>query len=181
MVMSDLEKLRYPIGRFAASDDAGPKHVAAWIDDIERLPAALASAVETLTEKQLDTPYRPEGWTVRRLVHHVADSHLNAYARFKLAATEDNPTIKAYDQDLWANLEDANGPVAVSLDLLAALHKRWVVFLRSLDSNDVTRSFVHPESGPMKVSDLLQLYSWHGRHHVAHIQRLIDRQGWGSG
>lgn len=176
--MTDLEMLRYPIGRFTVKPEATQEDFGRWIDDIESLPARLRALVAPLSDDQLDTPYRPEGWTVRKLVHHVADSHVNAYVRFKLAVTEENPTIKTYDQDLWAALGDVDAPVGVSLDLLEALHYRWARFLRSLGKADLSRPFYHPESGPMKVSDLLQLYSWHSRHHTAHISELVSREGW---
>lgn len=172
------DKLRYPIGPFTCKEHITADERDACIRAIEELPATLRSLVQGLSSQQIDTPYRPGGWTVRQLVHHVADSHMNAYMRFKLAVTEDNPTIKPYDQDLWARLADVEASVDVSLDLIQALHARWVLFLRSLDEGQITRPFNHPEEGPMKVSDLLQLYSWHSRHHAAHISSLIERQGW---
>lgn len=176
--MTPSDELKYPIGPFTCKEEITVDERNACIRDIEELPATLRSLVEGLSEPQIDTPYRPGGWTVRELVHHIADSHMNAYVRFKLAVTEDNPTIKAYDQDLWAGLGDVEAPVGVSLDLIEALHVRWVLFLRSLDEEGFCRPFYHPEEGPMKVSDLLQLYSWHSRHHAAHISSLIERKGW---
>ncbi|MDZ7344493.1 MAG: putative metal-dependent hydrolase, partial [candidate division KSB1 bacterium] len=129
---------------------------------------------------QLDTPYRPEGWTVRQLVHHVPDSHLNAYIRFKLAITEEKPTIKTYEEKLWSELHDARtAPIEISLALLEALHKRWVLFLQSLNPSDFARPFHHPELGTMNLDTLLRLYAWHGRHHVAQITSLRERMGWG--
>ncbi len=176
--MTVAYELRYPIGPFTRKEEITAEEREAYIRDIEALPATLRSLVDGLSAQQIDTPYRPGGWTLRELVHHVADSHMNAYVRFKLAVTEDNPTIKTYDQDLWAVLGDVEAPVEVSLDLIGALHARWALFLRSLDEDLFARPFYHPEEGPMKVSDLLQLYSWHSRHHAAHISSLIKREGW---
>jgi uncharacterized damage-inducible protein DinB len=149
------------------------------IQEIASTPAALASAVKGLTDAQLDTPYRDGGWTPRQIVHHVADSHMNAYIRFKLGMTEDNPTIKPYDEKTWAETIDGRtAPVDMSLPMIDSLHRRWVQFLKSLDQTDMARTILHPERGPMKLSDLLQLYSWHGRHHTAHITGLRQRMGW---
>ena len=145
----DLDDLRYPIGRFEAPISVSPAHVQAWIDDIERLPALLHAAVEPLTADQLETPYRPGGWRVRQVVHHLADSHLNSFIRFKWALTETRPTIKAYSEALWAELPDySNVPVATSLQLLDALHQRWVGLLRGFSPAAWQREFVHPDSGP---------------------------------
>lgn len=138
----------------------------------------LRAAVEGLTEAQLDTPYRPGGWTVRQVVHHVPDSHLNAYIRMKLALTEDGPTIKPYDENLWAELSDSRMPVDASLSLMDALHRRWVTVLRSLQPADFARTFLHPEAGVVSLDRLIALYAWHGRHHVAHITSLRQRMGW---
>ncbi len=170
---------RYPIGPFqwegSLSDDA--RHRA--IDEIAEAPARLRSAVEGLSPGQLDTPYRPGGWTIRQVVHHLPDSHLNAYTRFKLALTEETPTIKPYDEARWAELADTQStPPEVSLALLEALHKRWVVLLRSLEPRDFARMLRHPERGVMSLDEMLALYAWHGRHHVAHIRRLRERMGW---
>ena len=142
-------------------------------------PAAVRSAVKGLTEQQLDTPYRPGGWTVRQVVHHVPDSHVNAYVRFKLALTEDNPTIRPYDEAAWANVADTRlTPVAVSLTLLEAVHQRWVILLTSMQDADFARPLQHPENGAMTIDKLLQMYAWHGRHHVAHVTELRKREGW---
>ncbi|MBT8400703.1 MAG: putative metal-dependent hydrolase [Rhodothermia bacterium] len=176
--MMATDELRYPIGPFERKEEITAEEREACIQDIEKLPETLRSLINYLTPEQIDTPYRPGGWTVRKLIHHVADSHMNAYTRFKLAVTEDNPTIKTYDQDLWSMLGDVEAPVEVSLDLIQALHARWTLFLRSLDEDQFARPFYHPEEGPMIVSDLLQLYSWHSRHHAAHVSRLIEREGW---
>jgi hypothetical protein len=171
--------LRYPIGEFkfeAPLTDDGRQTL---IEKIAEVPARMREAVSGLTEEQLETPYRPEGWTVRQLVHHVPESHLNAYTRFKLALTEDEPTIKPYFEDRWANLDDARqAPIALSLDLLSALHARWVWFLRSLGEEDFRRTFRHPDLGIVSVDKNIALYAWHGQHHVAHITSLRERMGW---
>ena len=171
--------LRYPVGPFKFDGPSNDQQRIAFIDQIEETPAKLRAAVQGLTEEQIDTPYRPDGWTVRQVVHHVPESHMNAYIRFKLAITEDNPTIKPYFEDRWAQLDDAQtAPVDLSLNLLDSLHRRWVLFLRSLNGNDFQRSFQHPELGAMTVDKNLALYAWHGRHHVAHITSLRDRMRW---
>jgi hypothetical protein len=172
--------LRYPIGKFrrpeaALSDDQRREFIAV----IEQTPAHLASAVKNLKLEQLDTPYRPGGWTVRQLVHHVPDSHMNAYVRMKLALTEDVPTIKPYDEARWAELSDSKTPIEPSLAILENLHKRWVLLLKSLTTSDWSRKYGHPEwSKPMSLDDTLALYAWHGKHHVAHITTLRERNSW---
>lgn len=149
------------------------------VDAIAATPSALRAAVKGLTDAQLDTPYRPEGWTVRQLVHHVADSHMNAYTRFRLALTEDNPTIKPYDEAAWAELPDARSlPIGVSLDLLDRIHERLVHLLRATKDADFQRTLQHPENGPMTMDSLLAVYAWHGRHHTAHVTRLRERMKW---
>ncbi len=169
---------RYPVGKLAYDSSVTPGKRTAWIRQIAEAPAALRSAVAGLTDDQLDTPYRPGGWTVRQVVHHVPDSHLNAYIRFKWTLSEDHPTIKAYDQAAWATLSDTRlTPIAVSLDLLEAVHKRLVVLLESLEPDDWGRPLTHPENGEMTLDKLLQMYAWHGRHHVAHITELRKREG----
>jgi uncharacterized damage-inducible protein DinB len=151
----------------------------AFLDDVEQTPAKLRAAVAGLSEKQLDTPYRPEGWTVRQVVHHVPDSHLNSYVRFKLALTEDEPTIKTYAEDRWAELADTKAtPIEVSLTMLDSLHDRWMRLLRSLTAEEWKRTFRHPDLGPMTLEKTLALYAWHGRHHVAHITELRKRMVW---
>jgi uncharacterized damage-inducible protein DinB len=150
-----------------------------WLADIAETPARLRAAVAGLTEAQLDTPYRPDGWTVRQVVHHLADSHLNSYVRFRLALTEDEPTIKPYDQERWAKLSDARtAPAELSLTLLDTLHQRWVMLLRSLKPQDFSRALKHPELGRVTLEKYLALYAWHGKHHVAHITGLRQRSGW---
>jgi hypothetical protein len=174
-----MTDLGYPIGKFKYEgptiEDQKPKYLA----DIEQAPANLRTAIKGLSDEQLDTPYRPGGWTVRQVVHHVPDSHLNAYIRFKLALTEDEPTIKPYAEDRWAQLADSQTtPVEVSLAMLDSLHARWVRLLRSLTPEQWKREFRHPELGPMPLEKNLALYAWHGRHHVAHITSLRERNGW---
>ena len=171
--------LRYPIGRFEYAGTSTDAQRLESIDRIERAPARLRAAVESLTDEQLETPYRPGGWTVRQVVHHVPDSHMNSYMRFRLALTEDNPTIKPYDEARWAALVDAHSaPIEMSLSLLESLHHRWVLLLRSLTPADFERHFVHPELGSVSLARNLALYAWHGDHHVAHITSLRARQGW---
>ena len=170
--------MRYPAGTLAYDPDVTPDKRRAWIQEIAATPRRFRAALEGLTDAQLDMPYRPGGWTVRQLAHHVPDSHLNAYCRLKLAMTEDNPTIKPYDQDAWARLPDtAQTPVAVSLSLLDAVHHRWGVLLDSLSAQDFARSLMHPEYGPMTIDRLVQMYAWHGRHHVAHLVEWRKREG----
>ena len=172
-----MTDLRYPVGKLTYDDQVTPGKRTAWIRQIAEAPAALRAAVSGLSQAQLDMPYRPDGWTVRQVVHHVPDSHMNAYIRFKWTLSEDNPTIKAYDQHAWARIADTKlTPIEVSLDLLDAVHKRWVVLLESLQEDDWTRPLIHPENGPMTLDRLLQLYAWHGRHHAAHITELRKRE-----
>jgi uncharacterized damage-inducible protein DinB len=171
--------LRYPIGKWTPQPGVDAEACAALIQDIAAAPPALAAAVAGLTDEQLDTPYRLGGWTPRQIVHHVADSHMNAYIRFKLGVTEEQPAIKTYDEKSWAETVDGRGaPVGISLGILDGVHRRWVQFLRSLDGPAFRRTVQHPEYGPMTLTDLLQLYAWHGRHHTAHITGLRQRRGW---
>jgi uncharacterized damage-inducible protein DinB len=175
--MSD--DLRYPVGRFVREPKVDAARRQVLIDQIARAPGFFSAAVAGLSDEQLDTPYRPGGWTVRQVVHHVPDSHLNAYVRCKLAVTETNPPVKTYDEVAWAMLPDVPAtPVATSLALLAALHARWVILLRSLDEAAFARGTQHPEWGTMSVDDYLQLYAWHGRHHTAHVTALAARLHW---
>jgi hypothetical protein len=171
--------LQYPIGRFAWSGPNSEDDRKVYMDDIEQTPARMRAAVAGLSEAQLDTPYRPGGWTVRQVVHHVPDSHLNSYVRFRLALTEKEPTIKPYDESRWAELTDARtAPIEISLALLESLHARWTLLLRSLKPEDFAREFRHPELGTVNLDKNLALYAWHGRHHVAHINSLRERMGW---
>jgi len=175
-----MTDLRYPIGTFKIESDAfTDEERRGLIDQIAETPAKLREALKGLSEEQLETPYRPGGWTVRQVVHHVPDSHLNSYVRFKLALTEDEPTIKPYDEAQWAVLADSRiTPVEVSLSLLESLHERWVALLRSLAPADFARTFRHPELGVVSLNKNVALYAWHGRHHVAHITSLRERMGW---
>lgn len=175
------DDVRYPVGKYTFRPDSvvSAADRATLIGQIADAPGRLAAEVAGLSEAQLDTPYRPGGWTVRQVVHHVPDSHLNAYIRCKLIVTENQPAIKTYEEALWAELVDGRGgPVDVSLTLLKMLHQRWVTFLRSLDESAFGRKGVHPDYGPMRMDDILQLYAWHGRHHVAHIHGLKERSHW---
>jgi len=172
-----LEKLRFPIGKF--NPDAADANLEHYIDQIAALPGLMRQAVQNLTDEQLNTPYRPGGWTVRQVVHHVADSHINSYIRFKLALTEDNPTIKPYEEDRWAELADGKfEPVEVSLLLLQTLHHRWVVMLKSLTPNQWQRTYLHPVSGEATLTKVAALYAWHGNHHLAHITNLSSSKNW---
>ncbi|KEK23411.1 YfiT family bacillithiol transferase [Bacillus gaemokensis] len=173
-----MTDLRYPIGQFTYGENITHDTIEKWIQDIAKLPIELTKAIKDLDKEQLDTPYRTNGWTVRQVVHHVVDSHMNSYIRFKLALTENNPTIKPYKEEKWAELPDSKLPVDVSLVLLEALHKRWVNLLSSLETADFEKTFNHPESGETKLGVAIGLYSWHGRHHTAHITSLRKRLGW---
>lgn len=161
---------RYPIGKFAKPAQITPAQREAWLADIEQFPALLREAVAGMTEAQLETPYREGGWTIRQLVHHVADSHTHSYIRCKFALSMDNPTIMPYDEAIWATFEDAShAPVEWSLRLLESLHARWTMWLRSITPSDFDRTYSHPQYGPMTLGIALAMYSWHGRHHLAHI------------
>lgn len=176
-----MDPLRYPIGEFVPPDRIDAAQLAAWIESIATLPADLRRVVEPLAardEAWLDRRYRPGGWTARQVVHHVADSHVNSYVRFRWALTEERPTIKTYDEKRWAELPDARGPIAPSLDLLDALHVRWVVLLRSLTDAELERELVHPDSGPIRLAANVGAYAWHGRHHLAHVEGMLAREGW---
>lgn len=165
--------LRYPIGKFQSQASYSSAERAAFIQDISELPAKLRAAVTGLTEQQLETPYREGGWTVRQVVHHLADSHMNSYIRFRLAVTENAPTIKPYNEAAWAELTDAkHEPVEVSLKLLESMHHRWVVLLRSFKTEDWKRTFVHPERGALDLATTVAMYAWHGEHHLAHVMNV---------
>lgn len=171
--------LQYPVGRFTVPDQITDAARADAIAEISALPAAMRAAVAGLSVMQLETPYRDGGWTVRQVVHHVADSHMHAYIRVKFALTEESPTIRPYDEAAWALLGDvALVPVDVSLSLLDGIHARWVGCLAGLDAARMMRPFVHPELGPQRLDLSLLRYAWHGRHHVAHITSLRSRMGW---
>jgi uncharacterized damage-inducible protein DinB len=174
-----IDDLRFPTGTFHFNPDVTPETRRRAIAAIREAPSALRAAVRGLSEAQLNTPYREGGWTVRQVVHHVPESHMNAYIRFKLALTEDNPTIKAYNEDAWSKLGDVERtPVDTSLVLLDAVHQRWVTLLNVMRPEDFGRPLVHPESGPATLDRMLQMYAWHGRHHVAHVTTLRAREGW---
>ena len=174
-----MDILSFPIGKYEPQPFSETQ-LREWITDIKFLPQHIENAVTNLDEAQLDTPYRPGGWTVKQLVHHVADSHMNAYIRFKLGLTEDNPTIKPYEQDLWTNMSDTqNLPINISLTILHAVHLRWVEVLKNIKPEEWDRTVVHPEHGKqMSLYFLLGMYAWHSRHHVAHITALRERNGW---
>ena len=175
---SGLDALRYPTGKFQrpASLDADAR--ARAIDVIVGTPGRLREAVRGLTAEQIETPYRPGGWVVRQVVHHVADSHMNAFIRFKLALTENEPTIKPYDEAEWAKLADTRVPLETSLTLLDAVHERWLAVLRAMTPADFERMLVHPETGRQRLDQVLALYAWHGPHHTTQITSLRERQGW---
>lgn len=173
--------LKYPIGRFRRPAEVSEADLKGWITDIEELPAQLALALAGLDEQKLDTRYRPDGWTVRQVVHHLADSHMNSVLRYRFALTEANPTIADYKEAVWAELPDAKtGPVDLSVSLLTGIHQRWVLLLRSMDAAQFARTFVHPERGEMRLDWSTGLYAWHGRHHVAQITSLRRRENWDS-
>jgi uncharacterized damage-inducible protein DinB len=179
-----MEDLRFPIGKFewvAPQNEAEmAKRRGQYIEVLAQLPETFGTAVSGLTPEQLETPYRPDGWTVRQLIGHVPDSHANAYIRFKLALTEYEPAIKPYKEDMWARLADtANTPVDVLLQLLGALHARWVALLRGMDSSDFARTLRHPDLGVLELNRMLALYAWHSAHHTAHVTSLRKRMGWG--
>jgi len=176
--MEQLEEIRYPVGRFAPLSSSGPAVRAEHISILQLLPANIRSAVSGLSHDQLDTPYRAGGWTLRQLVHHVADSHAMAYTRYKLALTEDWPTIKPYDEAAWARLADTKLPIDCSLAMIAALHERWVALLETLSGTDFERGYNHPENGRQDLATVLSLYAWHSRHHTAHITSLRSRKNW---
>src|SRR5690348_530977 len=170
---------RYPIGKYVPDEAADAATLARWIDEVAGAPAGMRAAVEGLGEAELDTPYREGGWTLRQVVHHVPDSHLNAYIRFKLALTEDSPTIKPYDEARWAELPDTRETsLKTSLTMLDALHERWVCLLRHMKPDDFRRKLMHPENGEMTLDAVLGMYAWHGKHHVAHITSARERYGW---
>lgn len=173
-----IDDLRFPVGKFDSGVEVTPELRREFINTIADLPRKIAEAVEGLTDEQLDTPYRPEGWTLRQTVHHVADSHINSLCRFKLAMTEENPTIRPYFEERWAELSDSKLPVEVSLKIIEGVHQRWTVLLEAMTDEDFRKTLVHPESGEFTIEKLLALYAWHSRHHTAHITRLRERNGW---
>ncbi len=176
--MADEQDLRYPIGKFVAPTESTAAVRSAQIETLRLLPERLRTAVDGLSDAQLDTPYRDGGWSVRQVVHHIADSHANSYVRFKLALTEDEPTIKPYDEGAWARLPDGSQAIEPSLVLITGLHQRFVGLLESMSEEDFQRGFNHPERGRMTLARNLALYDWHSRHHTAHITSLRARKGW---
>ena len=171
------EDLRYPVGKFDKSSIDRARREE-FIQTINDLPKVIAAAVDGLADEQIDTPYRPGGWTVRQTVHHVGDSHMNSLCRFKLALTEETPMIRPYEEALWADLADSKLPVDVSLSLIDGIHRHWVALLNDMSDADFQRQFNHPESGRWTLDSALAMYAWHSRHHTAHITRLRDREGW---
>lgn len=179
--MENLEHLRYPIGHFSCPEHITESHIEEWITALETLPKHLEAAVENLSQSQLETPYRPGGWTVRQLIHHIADSHHHSYTRFKWALTEENPVIKAYEEKSWSDLLDAHtAPIELSLHYLKALHAKLVFLLKGTSEEQRTRCYIHPEDNTkVSVAENMGKYAWHGNHHLGHIQNLIKREGWG--
>lgn len=169
---------RYPIGDFSAPAVITPSALTAAIETIAALPTAMRAATANLSQSQIDTPYREGGWTVRQLVHHVSDSHMNAFIRVRLALTEDSPVITAYDEKAWAELADSKGPIELPLTILDAVHARWTTMLRSLDQSQWQREFRHPERGPSTIELATLMYQWHSLHHTAHVTDLRRRKGW---
>lgn len=180
MTNASLESLRYPIGKLDAPNTVSKQQLEDWISILEYFPERLTRLVTPLSDTQLDTPYRPDGWTVRQVVHHVSDSHHHSYARFKWALTEDKPVIKAYYEDRWAALEDTRkAPIAMSLAHLSAVHVKLVYLLKRLSEEDLDRRFIHPENNrEISLKHNIGMYAWHSNHHYAHIENLLKRNGW---
>lgn len=174
----DIEKLRFPIGQHVVPEQISDEQLKTWIEEISALPTELRAATSGLSDEQLNTRYRPGGWTLKQVIHHLADSHMNSYIRFKLAVTEENPSIRPYFEDRWAECEEArNADIAVSLDILEALHKRWVIFLSNLRPSDWNKTFFHPESKRTSIlKEVAGMYAWHGKHHLNHILMTIKDQ-----
>lgn len=180
MTTEEIEKLKYPLGAFSVPEDISAEDLRTWINEIAELPAKLEKLVSNLDKDQLDTPYRPEGWTVKQLVHHIADAHMNALLRFKWALSEDSPTIKAYDEKKFADLPDSLlAPAELSLNMIKSVHGKWVILLENMSMTDYERTFTHPQSGfRYTLKQSLANYAWHGTHHFAHLENLIKRKGW---
>ena len=175
-----LEDLKYPIGKVEIPEKITKKDIENWISLIERFPQELEFLVRELSDNQLDTPYRENGWTIRQVIHHCYDSHHNSYTRFKWSLTEDKPVIKAYFEERWAELHDSKSmPIFLSIDALKALHSKWVYFLRGLTNTDLEKSFIHPSGNEVVgLKENIGIYAWHCRHHYHHIERLMIRKGW---
>ncbi|MGB6269620.1 MAG: putative metal-dependent hydrolase [Olleya sp.] len=179
MTDQQLEQLKYPIGKFDCPTNISASTIEAWISILEHFPSRLEQLVAHLSDKQLDTQYRPKGWTVRQVVHHVADSHHNSYTRFKWAMTEDNPVIKAYDENAWAIQHDYNQPIEASLLHIKAVHTKLVHFVKGLSIDQLQRTFIHPDGNEViALNENLGIYAWHSNHHYAHIENLVKREGW---
>lgn len=180
MTEEELNQLKYPIGLFDAPGEITTQQVKEWIDELEVLPSKLIQLVQHLNEEQLETPYRPGGWTIRQTIHHIGDSHTNSYVRFKWTLTEEQPVIKAYFEDRWGNLEDSKtAPISISLKYLDALHTKWCYFLRQLSEKELKQSFIHPETNESVVLDWnIGNYVWHGEHHYMHIYNIMKKKGW---
>lgn len=176
----NIESLKYPIGKFEKSSEITQSLINTWIKDIEAFPDKLKHEVQNLSQEQLDTPYRPDGWTIRQVVHHVADSHMNSFIRIKLALTEDNPVIKPYLEAKWAELPDTkNYPVQISLNIIQALHERWGYLLKALTEEELDRTFIHPESNKeFTIKEMIGFYAWHSNHHLAHITSIKKAKNW---
>lgn len=180
MTTKELEHLKYPIGQFECPNNITQQHIESWISILEHFPQRLENLVEELTDEQLDTPYRPEGWTIRQVVHHLADSHQHSYNRFKWTLTEDQPIIKAYEEKDWAELPDAKtAPIEMSLHFLKGVHSRLIFVLKRLNENQLDMSFIHPETNAKVVLKYnIGMYAWHSNHHYAHIENVLKREGW---
>ncbi len=172
------EDLSYPIGKYDKDTKISLEQRKQFIREIGELPNNLREMLKNMSEEQIDSPYRPEGWTIRQVVHHIGDSHLNSFIRFKLALTEKNPTIRPYAEDLWAETAEYKMPVDVSLNLINSIHRRWAALLESMSDEDFARTLNHPETGVWTLENLLGMYVWHGKHHTAHINNLKKRSGW---
>ncbi|MCA1624320.1 MAG: putative metal-dependent hydrolase [Acidobacteria bacterium] len=172
------EDLRFPLGKFEKNIEITAELRKEFVQTISQLPKNLKKAISGLSDEQLETPYRPEGWTVRQTVHHIADSHLNSFIRFKLALTEDVPTIRPYAEDRWAELADSKMPIDVSLKIIEGIHARWTALLESMSDEDFQKELNHPDSGKWTLEKMLGLYEWHSRHHTAHITKLRERNDW---
>ncbi len=175
---NDLEKLKYPIGNFTWPKQISVPDLKKWISDIESFPSSVTQEVNGLSHRELDWRYRPDGWTIRQVIHHCADSHFNSFVRFKLALTEENPTIKPYEEARWASLPDSLGPIETSLSIIEGLHARWCILLRDLDEKSLKATYFHPEQKfTRKLDETIGLYAWHCHHHLAHIRQAKDAQG----
>lgn len=179
MINEELEKLKYPIGQFHCPKEITKLHIRDWIQVLENLPTRLEKLVENLDDEQLNTPYRPGGWTIREVIHHVSDSHHHSYIRFKWAMTEDNPVIKAYNEQDWANLHDYTSSIKISQLHLRAVHAKLVQFIKGLKDSDLERTFIHPEGNrTVKLKENLGIYAWHSNHHYAHIESVMKKKDW---